>query len=1206
MILPLVFGIAGAVIGALSAKALGIALITAIATGYLIGSTVGSLLFPPELPDVTVTGPRLGDRSVSTSKYGSPIPRCYGTLRLGGEVVWIENNKVREVKKVKTTTSGGKGGGGEQKQTTITYNYYGTFRVNFAVGEATDVLKIWADTKLIYDKLGSSGATPYSLTEEQKAYNAFVTAITGGQEKSGMSLQTPRQLKMRFYPGTENQKKDDAEVADRGDAPAYRGIASIVFDNMPLKKFGNRIPSITAMVSFTTAKTYLGETVVFNSSRANFDGERMAFDPYRNYLYIQNSGSDGMSRISIPSMVEDFWVSDTELRELFPTRTDPIKILAVDPVSGDIFGRYGSANNTPIVKIDGDSLRMIEAFPSDFSTSIVGQNQTGSFAYTDFATVAICNGPSGGTKSFLLTASLFDDAGILDVSDMSYVWGSGQSVDEATVDQTFVGEQGLGFTDCWWAASNSSQLSLYKTAVKYDGYTPADLTLMARITPSNVAAFASDDDDFSDITSFSDTSLWSYDPDNDQLIGGVKASANNFIIAINASSGAINWIRRTAGNTLWSGKLGDRSQDLSVTSDFIVSYSNEILSINKATGEVTYSVDNTNSVDTYDTGAWSSGWIVLPYLNAVVGKPSDLLDASLIYLPRSTGSATSVKDVVDDIQMAAGVDISLIDNTDLASINTIGYMVTRQSEARAALQPLQTAYFFDIIESDWQIKGLRRGKASVASITQSKLMDVTDGDPFPIDRSLDIEVPMRVGVQHIDPFRDFDSNNQLAKRIIKPDPTVYSTNEINIQLPIVMGPNEAAQTAEKILYSAWVERESYNYQLPQEYLKLDPADVTIVTLDDGNVYENKIFESIIGADYSIKIKAVKHDSEIYTSTATGDSGWYNPQVIEDADNRTELKVHDLPLLNDAHDQARQRSVVYLQAGPLKGGVTWQGCNIFQSTNAGATWTFVGEVVEPMSYGSVIDAVAAPPNGAFAIDDDTQITLWFRNQEGELSSISDDELLAGEDNLILIGNELINFRDVTDNGNGSYTISHLMRGRRGTDVYCDSHVNYEKFYIIEDNSMTAVTLTTGQINTAMQFKAVGYGLNFEEISPVYVTPTGADLKPYAPIHAVRTDDNPTTGDITISWERRTRINGDWNNGTGTTPLEEDTESYEVDILDASGGNVVQTLTSTTTSVEYDSADVTYDFGTAPTTLYCRIYQMSAQVGRGFSYEYALEN
>ena len=96
------------------------------------------------------------------------------------------------------------------------------------------------------------------------------------------------------------------------------------------------------------------------------------------------------------------------------------------------------------------------------------------------------------------------------------------------------------------------------------------------------------------------------------------------------------------------------------------------------------------------------------------------------------------------------------------------------------------------------------------------------------------------------------------------------------------------------------------------------------------------------------------------------------------------------------------------------------------------------------------------------------------------------------------------------------------------------------------------------------------------------------------------------DITLSWARRTRVGGELIDGTGEVSLAEDSEEYELEILDGPGGAVLRTETGiTTTSFTYPSGMQSTDFGGAQTELSFVVYQISAQVGRGFAGEGTVE-
>jgi len=167
-------------------------------------------------PKQRIQGPRLKDKTITTSGYNEPIGKHYGANRLAGNIIWGT-----ELEEVANTESIGKGfGGGSQ----TTYEYFANFAVAFGEGVADAVIKIYADGQLIYSA------------------------------ESGESERTPG-LKFRFYPGNETQLPDpliQEDVDGRegpNSTPAFRGIKYIVFERLPLAEYGNRIPVIEAVIA---------------------------------------------------------------------------------------------------------------------------------------------------------------------------------------------------------------------------------------------------------------------------------------------------------------------------------------------------------------------------------------------------------------------------------------------------------------------------------------------------------------------------------------------------------------------------------------------------------------------------------------------------------------------------------------------------------------------------------------------------------------------------------------------------------------------------------------------------------------------------------------------------------------------------------------------------------------------------------------------
>jgi GTA TIM-barrel-like domain/Putative phage tail protein len=168
--------------------------------GAIAGNIVDQKLFGPGT--TRREGPRLSDLRVMTSEEGAPIPRLWGRLRISGQVIWATNYE--EVATTRTDKASSKGG---PKSKTTEYTYFANFAVGLCEGVIARVGRVWAD----------------------------------GKEIDLASFTT------RLYAGTETQAPDSLIVAKEGAgiAPAYRGLAYIVFERMPLADFGNRLPQLS-------------------------------------------------------------------------------------------------------------------------------------------------------------------------------------------------------------------------------------------------------------------------------------------------------------------------------------------------------------------------------------------------------------------------------------------------------------------------------------------------------------------------------------------------------------------------------------------------------------------------------------------------------------------------------------------------------------------------------------------------------------------------------------------------------------------------------------------------------------------------------------------------------------------------------------------------------------------------------------------------
>jgi Gene Transfer Agent (GTA)-like protein/putative tail protein len=206
--------------GAIGGSILGVGAATiGGAIGSFAGSMIDSWIVSSLAPGQRIEGARLENLTITTSTEGAVIPRIYGRMRIGGNIIWATDFS----ETVNTTTQGGgKGGGGGV--TTTAYLYTASFAVALCEGPISGIGRIWADGKLL-----------------------DLTGIT-----------------WRIHTGDEAQLPDPfiETKMGTGNTPAYRGAAYVMFEELPLEQFGNRIPQLSFEVFRALADPDAVETLV--------------------------------------------------------------------------------------------------------------------------------------------------------------------------------------------------------------------------------------------------------------------------------------------------------------------------------------------------------------------------------------------------------------------------------------------------------------------------------------------------------------------------------------------------------------------------------------------------------------------------------------------------------------------------------------------------------------------------------------------------------------------------------------------------------------------------------------------------------------------------------------------------------------------------------------------------------------------------------
>ena len=167
--------------------------------GGAVGRFAGSLVDKAAINSLNPArqvGPRLTGLQLQSTAEGAPLAAVFGRARIAGQVIWAARFKE---KRAEQSSGGGKGG-----PKTVSYAYSLSFAVAICEGPIDGIGRVWADGAIM-----------------------DMTGVT-----------------MRTYTGAADQTPDPLIEAVEGSAPSYRGVAYVVFEDLPLGNYGNRPPQL--------------------------------------------------------------------------------------------------------------------------------------------------------------------------------------------------------------------------------------------------------------------------------------------------------------------------------------------------------------------------------------------------------------------------------------------------------------------------------------------------------------------------------------------------------------------------------------------------------------------------------------------------------------------------------------------------------------------------------------------------------------------------------------------------------------------------------------------------------------------------------------------------------------------------------------------------------------------------------------------------
>lgn len=546
-------------------------------------------------------------------------------------------------------------------------------------------------------------------------------------------------------------------------------------------------------------------------------------------------------------------------------------------------------------------------------------------------------------------------------------------------------------------------------------------------------------------------------------------------------------------------------------------------------------------------------------------------------------TAQALSTVIADECSRSGL-LSPTDVDTAALIDTVtGFRVAQIGSIRASIEPLQGAFPFDMIQSGYKIKGVKRGQAAIATIDAGLL---GADKQLRQTREMDTQLPTKIVASYLDGARNYDTNQQFWER-----PSSGAVNTRTMELPIVLGATQALQVVECLGNLYWLERSDFGpFTLPPTYGHLEPSDVITVVTGYAS-YELRLTSVDYRSDGTLECSAKLNGPSLYTSAATSTE---TPQtVVIPLTGETACVLLDIPVV----DETLQNSPGFVAAvtGYTPG---WPGGVLFSSIDQGQTWGDIQAFAGKGTLGSAMGTLGA--HSGLLIN--RGATLAVSMVSGALESVTEAQMLNGA-NVAAYGApgrwEIMRFQNATLNADGAYTLGTFWRGDKGTEWATGLHQAGDSFVLLTDPDHAFIGLSQDSIGQPRTYRGVTSGADIEAVSDIPMTYVGVNLECLSPVDAKGARNGSL--DLALTWQRRTRVGGAWRDYVDAA-LGEAVESYDVDIM--SGSVVKRTLTTGTPSVTYTAAQQVADFGVTQAAITVRIYQLSAIVGRGYKLEVTL--
>lgn len=515
-------------------------------------------------------------------------------------------------------------------------------------------------------------------------------------------------------------------------------------------------------------------------------------------------------------------------------------------------------------------------------------------------------------------------------------------------------------------------------------------------------------------------------------------------------------------------------------------------------------------------------------------------------------------DLITDLCAYKGYDSSEISFQGLDGLTVRGLLISSTVRMSDLLNRLGTLFSFTFVETDGKLKFLKKRTGGVLSVDVYLDADDlarsggdTDGWLRTTERASANNLLGGMDLEFVDPAKNYENSTIKIRRPAAMFDTGASSRVETLSVPVTLQAADAYSLMYESFYTMLQRQTRVAFSVPSWKARIEPGDC--ISLDVGGVVTTGVAVRVTTTE------AFSQEIELEVYQAGGETQIQPPAapaVIQSPQTVGWYIPLEIPFIR-ANDYVDASTSIRYHGITTSGIATWAWADLYQSPNRYNFQKVLEFPRSPMTVGKLTESVGAPSLD-FATDSANSITISvIAGDASDLSSVTYVEQMNGA-NLCALGYhgnwELISFQTVTENSDGTLTLSGLQRGLYGT------HVLYPADgVLVHDEGEVLVYLDPTKIFPT-QKRSADYGM-FDTFA---VLPSNGDLSrsvagPFefqnvamrqfqpANLRAVHSAGGTT---LVVTWDETTAIPGSWPDSGASSVMHAPT-TYELGI-DTSAG------------------------------------------------------